>query len=85
MKLKENIAVSESGFLFDPNTGESFSVNSTGKEILKMLSEGKEPEKIRSLVLDKYEVDDATFNRYMDDFMHSLRRFNLLEREEDEG
>lgn len=84
MKLKENIAVSESGFLFDPNTGESFSVNSTGKEILKLLSEGKELEEIESLVMETYEVDHVTFNRYMDDFMHSLRRFNMVESEEDD-
>jgi hypothetical protein len=84
MKLKENIAVSESGFLFDPNTGESFSVNSTGKEILKLLSEGKEMQEIESLIMEKYEVEQVTFNRYMDDFSHSLRRFNLVEREEDE-
>jgi hypothetical protein len=84
MKLKENIAVSESGFLFDPNTGESFSVNSAGKEILNMLSEGMQSEDIEKTILDKYEIDPAAFNRYMDDFTHSLRRFNLIEAEDDD-
>ncbi len=84
MNLKENIAISESGFLFDPNSGESFSVNSSGKEILKLVSEGNKPESIEKIIMDKYEIDVAAFNRYMDDFAHTLRRFNLIETEEDE-
>ncbi len=84
MKLKENIAVSESGFLFDPNSGESFSVNSSGKEILKLVSEGNETESIEKIIMGKYEIESSAFNRYMDDFAHTLRRFNLIETEEDE-
>ena len=84
MKIKENIAVSESGFLFDPNSGESFSVNSTGKEILKLLTEGIHLDNIEKSILEKYDIDVASFNRYMDDFVHTLRRFNLIEIEKDE-
>lgn len=84
MKIKENIAVSESGFLFDPNSGESFTVNSSGKEILKLLSEGKQLDAIEKSIMEKYDIDSSTYNRYMDDFAHTLRRFNLIEMEEDE-
>lgn len=84
MKIKENIAVSESGFLFDPNSGESFSLNSSGKEILRLLSDGKPLGDIEKIILDKYEIDSANYNRYMDDFAHTLRRFNLIELEENE-
>lgn len=83
MKIKENIALSESGFLFDPNSGESFSLNSSGKEILKLLSEGKKLTDIEKTILEKYDIDSANYNRYMDDFAHTLRRFNLIESEED--
>lgn len=84
MKIKENIAVSESGFLFDPNSGESFSLNSSGKEIIKLFSEGKNLADIEKIILEKYDIDSASYNRYMDDFAHTLRRFNLIEFEEDE-
>lgn len=84
MKLKENVAISESGFLFDPNTGESFSVNSSGKEILKLVSEDKSMETIEKEILSKYEISSINFQRYMDDFAHSLRRLNLIELEENE-
>ena len=85
MKIKENIAVSETGFLFDPNSGESFSLNSSGKEILKLLSEGNLLLDIEKSILEKYDVDAATYNRYIDDFAHTLRRFNIIEIEEDEA
>ena len=39
MKLKKNIAVSETGFLFDPNTGESYNLNNTGQLIIKLLAD----------------------------------------------
>jgi PqqD family protein of HPr-rel-A system len=84
MKIKENIAVSESGFLFDPNSGESFTVNSSGKEILQLLNKEHSMEEIEEVILDKYDIDSASFNRYIDDFAHTLRRFNLVELEEDE-
>jgi hypothetical protein len=84
MRLKENIAVSESGFIFDPNTGESFSVNSTGKQIFQMLTKGLSMKEIESSILSEYDVDQKTFQRYMDDFAHTLRRLNLIEAETDE-
>jgi hypothetical protein len=84
MKLRDNIAVSESGFLFDPNSGESFSVNASGKELLRLLSKGKSLQEIETFILSEYEIDEKTFNRYMDDFAHTLRRFNLIEDPTDE-
>ncbi|MDF1572673.1 MAG: HPr-rel-A system PqqD family peptide chaperone [Bacteroidales bacterium] len=84
MKLRENIAVSESGFLFDPNSGESFSVNASGKEILRLLAKGKSLAEIETTILSDYNIDEKSFNRYMDDFLHTLRRFNLIEAATDE-
>lgn len=85
MKLRENIAVSESGFVFDPDTGESFSVNSTGKMILLWMSQGKTISEIEALLSEEFEIEPKTFLRYMDDFGHSLRRFNLLDKDEFNG
>jgi len=41
MNIKKNIALSDSGFIFNPSTGESFSMNPIGLEIITMLKEGK--------------------------------------------
>ena len=53
MKLKKNIAISESGFVFDPTSGESFSLNPIAIEILNMLKEGKGQGDIFGFVLKK--------------------------------
>ena len=41
MKIKKNIAISDSGFIFNPSTGESFTVNPIGVEIITLLKEDK--------------------------------------------
>jgi hypothetical protein len=41
MRIKKNIAISESGFIFNPAVGDSYSTNPIGAEIIKMLKESK--------------------------------------------
>ena len=79
MKIKKNIAVSESGFVFDSNTGDSFSLNATGKEILNMLNDNKSEEDIKHFFLKEYDVDDLTFEQNYFDFMNILINLNLVE------
>ncbi len=79
MRLKKNIAVSESGFLFDPTTGESFNLNKTGQFLVKLLAEGKTENEATDLVLQKYDVEETTFQRYFDDFLMMLKQYNLTE------
>ena len=81
MKLKKNIAISESGFVFDPSSGDSFSLNPVAIEIMEYLKTDKAYEEINQLILDKYDVDQTTFERYYYDFINSLRQFDLLKDE----
>ncbi len=81
MKLKKNIAISESGFVFDPSSGDSFSLNPVAIEIMEYLKTDKAYEEINQLILDKYDVDQTTFERYYYDFINSLRQFDLLNNE----
>ena len=41
MLIKSNIALSDNGFVFNPSTGDSFTLNNTGKEVLILIKEGK--------------------------------------------
>ena len=66
MKIKRNIALSDSGFVFYPSTGDSFSTNPIGLEIIKMLKENKTKDDIKKHVLNTYMTDEATFEK---DFM----------------
>ena len=79
MRIKKNIAVSESGFLFDPNTGDSFSLNETGKFILSELQKGKLEEEIKVEFLSKYEVEESAFENDFNDFRNLLENHNLAE------
>lgn len=81
MKLRKNIALSDSGFLFDPETGDSYSLNEIGMEIMDLLKQGKGLEEITSRITAEYDIDDTSFEKYYYDFIHSLEHFQLLEKE----
>jgi hypothetical protein len=82
MRLKRNIAVSESGFIFDPSTGESYSLNSQGVEILSMLKDAKSTTEITNYFISEYEVEKEDFERYLTDFTGMLKQFKLVEGDE---
>lgn len=81
MKVRNNIAVSESGFLFDSNTGDSFSLNETGKQIIKMFNENKTEDEIKEYFLKNYDVEESIFENNFYDFINMLSNLNLLENE----
>ncbi len=81
MKLKRNIAVSESGFVFDPTAGESYSLNEQGIEIINMLRQNKTTEEIASYMTENYEVEAGDFEKYYFDFTGMLKQFKLIEDE----
>ncbi|OFX37042.1 MAG: hypothetical protein A2X08_12035 [Bacteroidetes bacterium GWA2_32_17] len=83
MKLKKKIAVSETGFIFDPTTGDSFSLNPTAVEILTLFKEGKTEKEIKKVILENYNIDESTFERSYLDFMAMLRLYNMLEEHEE--
>jgi hypothetical protein len=80
MRLKKNIATSETGFLFNPGTGDSYSSNVIGSEILASLKEGNTRQSIVESICDRYDVEKTQAERDLDDFMSLLRDFNLLDK-----
>ena len=74
-----DLALSDSGFVFDPMTGHSFTVNATGLCVLQGLKEGKNPEEIVKRLADGFETDlgeDAA--RDVQDFIMQLRECGLV-------
>jgi hypothetical protein len=80
MKLKKNIATSEAGLIFNPGTGDSFSVNSIGSEILSLLKENKNRQEIIDAVSIKYVAEKNQLEKDLDDFLSQLDEYNLLEK-----
>jgi PqqD family protein of HPr-rel-A system len=77
-KLKR-LAINEEGFIFDPETGNSFVVNQTGLFILKKLREGLSEEEIIKQLTEEYEVDEDTARRDLYDFLEQLRIYGLID------
>ncbi|MDZ7742959.1 MAG: PqqD family protein [Bacteroidota bacterium] len=80
-KIKSNVAISESGFVFNPFTGESYSVNPVGANIFNKLKEGKNYDQIRQEMLEKFQVDAETLERDFSDFISMLKQYQLIEEE----
>ena len=79
MRLKKNIAISESGFIFNPEIGTSYTTNSLGVAILKQLKNKTSQSEIIGSILDNYEIDATTCEKDLEDFLRILNQFNLIE------
>jgi hypothetical protein len=79
MRLKKNIATSEEGFIFNPSTGDSFSSNPIGSDILALLKEEKTLPQIIEIICSKYEVQPIQFERDLDDFVSQLKDYFILD------
>ncbi len=79
MKIKKNIAVSESGFVFVPNTGDSYTLNPVAADIIHAISENKTASEIQSFIESKYEVDPVLFEKDFHDFIHQLKQLQLID------
>ena len=76
--IKKNIATNELGFVFNPATGDSFSTNPIAATILRLMREGRSLSAIKKSLLEEYEADSATVEKDLDDFVQTLKEFNLL-------
>lgn len=79
MKLKENIALSESGFVFNPMNGESFTINETGRHILQLLKEGKDEDEIIEQINNEYQTKKMNVEKDIQDFLELIKRYQLAD------
>ena len=78
MTINHNIAISDTGFIFNPTTGESFTVNVTGLEIILAIKEGKSFQDISKNILHKYSTDAATVEKDYFDFVLFLKQYKFV-------
>ncbi len=79
MKIKKDIAISDTGFVFNPVSGESFSLNTIGVEILKLYRETKSKEEIMKTLIKKYNVTEFELEKSISDFEKMIIDYNLTE------
>jgi len=79
MVLKKSIAVSKSGFIFNPSTGDSYTVNQIAAEILELLKESPSMSEVRQEILKNYDVDKKTLDEDLNDFSAHLQQLGLAD------
>lgn len=82
MHINKNIAISESGFIFNPSTGDSFSTNHSAQDIIRLFQSDKSLDEIMIAVQDKYSVDKATLEKDMSDFLYMLQSYQIIKANE---
>ena len=83
MRIRKNIALSDSGFIFNPSSGDSFTTNPIGLEIIRMLKDDKPKSAIKSYILQTYATDEATFEKDFYDFINQLHKNKLTDPHEE--
>ena len=77
MKIIQEVKISDNGFVFNSKTGDSFNINPVGLELIKMISQDMEFETIRTAFLEKFDVDDLTFEKDYYEFCTLLKNHQL--------
>jgi uncharacterized protein (DUF1684 family) len=72
------LAVNKEGFVFEPETGESFTVNSSGNEILTLLMANEPDKTIMLHMTDKYSLTQQNAQADIRDFLEQLRAYHLV-------
>ncbi len=79
MNIKSDIALSDSGFVFNPASGESYTVNPIGVEIMQFLKDGKSIQEVSELILENYNSDLPTIDKDLNDFIVMLKQYSLID------
>ncbi len=78
MKINKKIAFSETGFVYDTSTGDSYSLNPIAIEIIEYMRKDTDLEEIKKKLLEKYDVSKTVLEKSLNDFINSLKTFNIL-------
>lgn len=82
MHIKSDIAISESGFVFNPATGESFTVNPIGAEVIQLLKENKTIQEATEYIMERYNVDETSVEKDLNDFIAMLKYNSIMTNDE---
>ena len=77
-RINPHIAVSESGLVFKPETGESFTINPQAFEIFSLIRKGKTYREIRMFIYEKYLVEKTELEIDLEAFIGQLKQLHLI-------
>jgi PqqD family protein of HPr-rel-A system len=76
-----DLALSETGFLFDPYSGATFSLNPSAVAILRALRGGADRAQVLGMLTSEFDAASADLEHDVDEFVALLRREGLVSRE----
>lgn len=72
------LAVSDTGFVFDPYTGVTYSLNRPGLTLLRGLTSALDREALVERLREEFEVGEEDLHRDLDEFLQQLREHGLV-------
>ena len=69
------LALSESGFVFDPGSGHSFTVNTTGYAVIRKLQSGANVVELVDELHEEFNVEHTAVERDVIEFAGVLRNY----------
>jgi hypothetical protein len=77
MNRLSKLAVNSEGFIFDPTTGDSYTVNPTGLFIINSLRDGKDIDQIAEEFSNEFDDTPEEISKDISDFITHLNTYNL--------
>jgi PqqD family protein of HPr-rel-A system len=80
MKLAKlsRLAISDEGFVFNPLTGSSYTINHSAKKILRQLIAGNSEEEAALSLMKDFHISEQAAERDLQDFLRQLRTLELI-------
>lgn len=72
------LAISDSGFVFDPRSGATFTLNATGLAIVLALREGLSFDGIVGRLRESFAEPAADLEAHLTEFVHALEEHGIL-------
>lgn len=76
--LISQLAVNDQGFIFDPDTGQSYTTNGLGRHIIQALGKDEPAQAILDQILELFQVSSQDAERDLEEFMDQRRCMGLV-------
>lgn len=73
-----DLAVSDSGFVFDAKSGATYSLNPSGVVLIRGLIAGLDRDALMDLLRFEFDVDGVDLHRDIDEFVQLLRELGVV-------
>jgi len=74
----KTLAISDSGFIFDPSSGDAFNTNETGIFIINLLKQGKDFNELMDILIEAYEVSEDELEADLLDYIQILKNYRMV-------